>query len=233
MFMNFALATTSNQQKLNFQFQEIVDKHGLSQGWVEMLYRPNYMKGHLNVEQYFKALNTLQKIDLDIKIFQQINRILDTHKPQRLSVNLMPMSLLSPQFRSSFAEMLDNHIISPNQLCIEIVETESLPHLCSSSIDLLQSFRAQGGWIALDDFGTGFAHWELLQMGLIDIIKVANQNLRHLKSNDFTYGLSKFAKSLDIISVLEGVETQSDYIKGVELGFEHFQGWYFNEGVTQ
>lgn len=231
--MKFATATNTNQQKLNFQFQEIVDVHGQKQGWVEMLYRPTYMMGHPTVEKFFKSLTTLQKIDLDIKIFKQLTSVLQTKAAKRLSVNLMPYSLLSPQFRAVFRKLLENQMIDPRRLCIEIVEIDSLPPLCSSSIELLQIFRNQGGWIALDDFGSGFAHWELLQMGLIDIIKVASQNFSHINTSDFTYGLSKFAKSLNIAAVLEGVESQDEYIKGVELGFDYFQGWYFNPGTAQ
>ncbi|MCB1583486.1 MAG: EAL domain-containing protein [Marinicella sp.] len=231
--MTFAALASSNQHKLNFQFQEIVNAQGYKQGWIEMLYRPNNLKGYPNVEKYFKALSTLQKVELDIRIFEQINANLSSKKPNRLSVNLMPFTLLSPQFRASFRLLMDHKIIDPNLLCIEIVESDSLPPLCSDSIDLLKTFRAQGGWIALDDFGTGFAHWELLQIELIDVIKVANQNLRHLGNKGFTYGLAKFARSLNITSVLEGVETEEDFINGVELGFDHFQGWHFNQEQTQ
>ena len=228
--MNLAAFKSTIKQKPLFQFQSIVNANMKNQNWIEMLYRPTYMMGHQNVEQFFKALSTLQKIDLDIKIFEQIDDILELHNPQRLSVNLMPYSLLSPQFRSMLWHILDNNIIDPTRVCIEIVEIDSMPPLCSNAIELLQHFRSQGGWIALDDFGTGYAHWELLQMGLIDIIKVANQNFRHSGVNQFTNGLSKFAESMNIKSVLEGVETHEDYIKGVEQGFNHFQGWYFDQG---
>ncbi len=82
----------------------------------------------------------------------------------------------------------------------------------------------------MDDFGSGFAHWELLQMGLIDVIKVANQNLRRNNNTEsFTHGLAKFAKSMGINTVLEGVETQKDFDLGLKQGYKNFQGWHFND----
>jgi EAL domain-containing protein (putative c-di-GMP-specific phosphodiesterase class I) len=227
MFMNLAAFKSTIDQKLSFQFQEIVNADKQTQNWIEMLYRPNHMMGHPDMEHYFKALNTQQKVDLDIKVFQEINQVLNDHRPRRLSVNLMPISLLSPQFRSQLWHQLDNDVFDANQICIEIVETHSMPPLCSGAIDLIRKFRAKGGWIALDDFGSGFAHWELLQMGLIDVIKVANQNLQHQGVNQFTYGLSRFADSMNIRSVLEGVETFSDFQRGRAQGFQNFQGWLF------
>ncbi|MFC3194430.1 EAL domain-containing protein [Marinicella sediminis] len=225
--MNLAAFKTTIDQKLSFQFQEIVNADKQTQNWIEMLYRPVHMMGHPDVEHYFKALNTQQKVDLDIKIFQEIEHVLQTQNPHKLSVNLMPISLLSPQFRSQFWHLLENDIIDASRICIEIVETHSMPPLCSGAIDLLQKFRSLGGWIALDDFGSGFAHWELLQMGLIDVIKVANQNLQHQGVNQFTYGLSRFAESMNIQSVLEGVETFADFQCGRAQGFQNFQGWLF------
>jgi EAL domain-containing protein (putative c-di-GMP-specific phosphodiesterase class I) len=228
MFMNLAAFKSTIEQKLNFQFQQIVDADKNRQNWIEMLYRPTNMMGHPDVEHFFKALSTQQKIDLDIKIFQEIGAVMHDQSINRLSVNLMPISLLSPQFRSQLWHLMDNDVINPAQLCIEIVETHTMPPLCSGAIELLQRFRAKGGWIALDDFGSGFAHWELLQTGLIDVIKVANQNLQHSGVNQFTYGLSRFAESMNIHSVLEGVESFDDFQRGRAQGFTYFQGWLFS-----
>ncbi len=230
MFMNLAAFKSTISQKLQFQFQEIVGADSKSQNWIEMLYRPQHMLGHHNVERFFHSLSTQQKVDLDIQIFEQIPRILESQNPARLSVNLMPISLLSDDFKLTLMHLIDDGLIDPNKVCIEIIEIHSMPPLCSSGIELLNYFRSKGGWIALDDFGSGFAHWELLQMGLIDVIKVANQNLSHRDElSSFTHGLSKFAHSMGINTVLEGVETMRDFEKGLKQGFQNFQGWYFNE----
>ena len=231
MFMNLAAFKTTISQKLGFQFQHIVGAAMNSQGWIEMLYRPQHMLGHMNVEHFFKSLTSQQKVDLDLNIFNQLPRILETKQPSRLSINLMPISLLSPEFRANLRSMIDNRLVDPSKICIEIIEIHSMPPLGSSAIELLQYFRSKGGWMALDDFGSGFAHWELLQMGLIDVIKVANQNLsQNNNTASFTHGLAKFATSMGINTVLEGVETQKDFDLGLKQGYKNFQGWYFGKG---
>lgn len=232
MFMNLAAFKTATDQKLMFQFQDIVDANAHNQNWVEMLYRPQTLMGHRNVEQFFKALSVQQKIDLDIKIFSQIEHILEIQQPNRLSINIMPISLLSPQFRDLMWQLIDYNIIDPKKICLEIVETDSMPPLCSSAIEVLKHFKSKGGWLALDDFGSGYAHWELLQMGLINVIKVASQNLKHFEHEQFTNGLAKFASSMNIQSVLEGVETKEDLINGMNQGFDNFQGWYFDKEIN-
>ena len=226
--MNLAAFQSATKQKLNFQFQDIVDRNKQPQNWVEMLYRPQHLLGNYNVELFFKSLSTQQKVDLDIQIFDHLPNILHDIKPSRLSVNLMPISLLSAEVRTHFVHLLNDPSFQANQVCIEIIETQSMPPLCSRALDLLESFRAMGGWVALDDFGSGFAHWELLQAGLVDTIKVANQNLKNKdQSHIFVNGLSKFAESMQINTVLEGVETKEDFELGISQGFKNFQGWYF------
>lgn len=226
--MNLAAFKSTISQKLKFQFQEIVGANKKNQNWQEMLYRPQHMLGYQNVELFFKSLSIQQKVDLDIQIFDQLPRLLEQKPDSRLSINLMPISLLSAEFKTNLMHLIDLNMIDPSRICIEIIEIHSMPPLCSSTIELLQHFRSKGGWIALDDFGSGFAHWELLQLGLIDVIKVANQNLTKKNATaSFTCGLAKFAESMGITTVLEGVETQQDFEKGINQGFQNFQGWHF------
>ncbi len=226
--MNLAAFKTSINQQLMFQYQRIVGADSNHHRWIEMLYRPQNMRGSINVEQYFRSLSTQQKIELDIKIFDYVATAQEELNPDRLSVNLMPITLLSPTFRKRLNQLIDNHQLDVSKLCVEIVETHSMPPLCSGALELFAKIRRLGGWIALDDFGSGYAHWELLQMGLIDVIKVANQNLSAGGgTSSFTDGLSKFASAMNIKSVLEGVETPEDYEAGKAQGFQNFQGWYF------
>ncbi len=228
--MNLAVFKSTISQKLDFQFQQIVGADMNGQKWLEMLYRPQHMLGNVNVEQFFKSLTSQQKVDLDLSIFNQLPYILSAEKPERLSINLMPISLLSHEFRSNLRSMITSRLIDCKNICIEIVETHSMPPLCADAVNLLKQFRVEGGWIALDDFGSGSAHWELLQIGLIDVIKVASQNLnRNNNTESFTHGLSKFATSMGINTVLEGIETQKDLELGLKQGYKNFQGWYFND----
>ncbi len=229
--MNLAVFQSTLNAKLNFQFQHIVGESVNGKDtWLEMFYRPQCAQGFGNVENFFRSLTAQQKVDLDYNIFNELPTVLAKENPKRLSINLMPISLLCHDFRSNLMSMIKNQLIDCNHICIEIVETQSMPSLSSSAIELLQYFRSQGGWIALDDFGSGFAHWELLQLGLIDVIKVANQNLNQNNTTEsFTHGLAKFAASMSINTVLEGIETKKDLDLGLSQGFKNFQGWYFND----
>lgn len=231
--MNFVAYKSNHEQKLRFQFQSIVDENGENQDWIEMFYRPQHFSGHSNIEQYFKSLTPQLKVDLDIEIFNQLSHILNHKQPNRLSINVMPNSLLNSEFRKKLVALMENQSIDPAHICIEIIEINSMSPMNTATLELLKHFKSLGGLIALDDFGSGFAHWELLQIGLIDVIKVAKQNFhRNQNVNQFTQGLSDFAKSLGITTVLEGIETHKDYEIGREQGFQNFQGWFFDARQT-
>jgi EAL domain-containing protein (putative c-di-GMP-specific phosphodiesterase class I) len=225
--MNYAAILRPTKQKLSFKFQDIVDFNGQPQGWVEMLYRPNSLQGQPNVEKFFKSLTQDEKVALDIAIFSEIEHVLNNHNAQRISVNLTPLSLSSSRFRNHMLDLINNRQITPNRMCIEFTEIDQMSTLSHETIELIQHFKAHGGWIALDDFGSGFAHWELLRLKLVNVIKVASQNLQDEDIGDFIQGLSRLASHLKINSVLEGVETEADFKFGQQQGFNNFQGWYF------
>lgn len=226
--MSYATISNRQHQKLNFHFQQIVDAHGQKQGWIEMLYRPDSLQGHETVDQFFKSQTQQQKVDLDIAIFSEARHILNNCSAEKISINLNPGSWSDNKFRSHLQHLLQAELIDAKRICIEFTEIEAMPSLCYEGIELLEKIKSQGGWIALDDFGSGFAHWELLQIGLVNVIKVANQNLMGNHINQFIHGLSNLASHLKINSVLEGVETKRDFIHGQQQGFDNFQGWYFN-----
>jgi EAL domain-containing protein (putative c-di-GMP-specific phosphodiesterase class I) len=45
--------------------------------------------------------------------------------------------------------------------------------------------------------------------------------------------LFKFADSLNLTTILEGIEEQNGLLIGRAMGFKHFQGWLFNKNIEQ
>ena len=230
--MHLALFKSSTVENLNFQYQQIMDARKRPQRWIEMLFRPHSSAGISDVEAYFKSLSNEQAVALECGVFSSIPQVLKTENPRRLSVNLMPASLNSKKFQNHLGHMLEAGDFDPTRICIELVESQNLPELDINAMALLAQYRRMGGLVALDDFGSGNSHWELLQESLVDVIKVANQNVTGKDHSRFINALARFAESMDITTVLEGIESQQDYLLGVTQGFDHFQGWYFDPGNT-
>jgi EAL domain-containing protein (putative c-di-GMP-specific phosphodiesterase class I) len=225
----------NNNTILKFTFEEIVNSKQQQQGWYEVLLRPIRAGKRIPTEDYLDSLTKDELLEVDLYVFRSIQDIFLENDFDRLSVNVMPSSLASPLFRREVMDLVLSNKIPPSKICIEIVEQ---PLICVSHeiIQFLNLLRERCALIALDDFGTGSAHWELFQHGVIDVVKVANQKLLNTpKSLRYNYiqALFKFADSLNITTILEGIEEQNNLLIGRAMGFKHFQGWLFNKNKVE
>ncbi|WP_154223860.1 EAL domain-containing protein [Marinicella rhabdoformis] len=210
-----------------YELQAIMADSQLRPTWYELLYRPSPLV--TDVESYFSNLSDSEKIAFDTALFKNIPSIQKRHMPHVLSININPASLLDECFLNLFSYLLDSKILTSKKLCIEIVESDTLPELPKRARQCLKLFKSLGGLIALDDFGTGNTHWELIHSNLIDIIKIAAHKHKGDNRNKILKALSGFSNSLQLKTVFEGIETKQDLINAQEMGATHFQGWYFNQ----
>jgi EAL domain-containing protein (putative c-di-GMP-specific phosphodiesterase class I) len=225
----------NNNTILKFAFEEIVNNKQQQQGWHEVLLRPYQNGQRIPTEKYLSKLNPKELLGIDLFVFNSIQTIQQENNFDRLSVNVMPTSLGSPVFRKKVMDLVLSNKINPSQLCIEINE-QPMVHVSDEIIQFLNVLRERCTLIALDDFGSGNAHWELIQNGVIDVVKIANQKMgktpRSLRNN-YIQALFKFADSLNLTTILEGVEEHNGLVLGRAMGFKHFQGWFFNKKVNE
>ena len=225
----------NNNTILKFAFEEIVNNKQQHQGWHEVLLRPYQAGKRIPTEKFLNSLNKDELLEIDLYVFRAIHRIQLENDFDRLSVNVMPSSLASPIFRKEIMDLVLSNKIQPSKICIEIVE-QPMSQVTDEIIQFLNLLRERCALIALDDFGTGCAHWELFQYGVIDVVKVANQKLTNTPRvirNNYIQALFKFADSLNLTTILEGIEEQNGLLIGRAMGFKHFQGWLFNNKVEE
>lgn len=210
-----------------YELQAIMAEGQLRPTWFELLHRPQGM--NQGVEQYFNDMPEDQKVAFDIELFRHLPLIQQRHWPHKLSINIHPVTLSDPDFLSLFDHMLSSQHVISSKLCIEVVETGSLPELSDHSITCLRHFKSLGGQLALDDFGTGNTHWQLIHNNLIDIIKIAAHKHFGSCKKAMLDALSNFAKSLQLSMVIEGVESEEDLKQAKSLGAGYFQGWIYDQ----
>jgi diguanylate cyclase (GGDEF)-like protein/PAS domain S-box-containing protein len=93
----------------------------------------------------------------------------------------------------------------------------------------LEALHELGVRIALDDFGTGFSSLAHLHRLPIDVIKVDRSFVtdieRDAKNAAITANLASLAKSLGLVSVAEGIETEVQLATVQQLGCDIAQGF--------
>ncbi len=139
-----------------------------------------------------------------------------------------------PQFRqANFVDTVMNaiqaHQVEPSKLELEITENILMDDP-QAVIDALVQFKSKGISIALDDFGTGFSSLNYLQKLPLDRLKVDRTFVTDIDKE----GLSIFAETIidlgqkmQLKVIAEGIETEAEQQRLVELGCDEVQGFYY------
>jgi diguanylate cyclase (GGDEF)-like protein/PAS domain S-box-containing protein len=156
------------------------------------------------------------------------------------TVRRMAINLSARQFADKgFLDMV-NRVLSETGLpasCLELEITESqVMRQTDGMIQLLNKLSEMGVQLAIDDFGTGYSSLSYLKRLPIQKLKIDQSFIRDITvdPNDtaIVVAIINMAKSLDLATIAEGVETAGQLAllrsKGCNVG----QGFYFSAPVT-
>jgi EAL domain-containing protein (putative c-di-GMP-specific phosphodiesterase class I)/FixJ family two-component response regulator len=149
-----------------------------------------------------------------------------------LAFNLSPLSLADSGLSDWLFDLAQQYGIPPDEITLEVTENALLGEL-ACAIRTLARLRLKGFNIAIDDYGTGFANAQQLSRVPATELKI-DRSLIHQVSTRPQQGTIlastvNLAKSLNLITVAEGVETLEDYKILIELGVDQVQGFYFSK----
>lgn len=149
-----------------------------------------------------------------------------------LSVNVSPRQLDAVDFTDRVAGVLRETEMDPNQLLLEITETALAEHPDQFTASL-HSLRRLGVCLALDDFGTGhstLAEVQRLPVGVIKIDKVFVADLGE-RECAIAQNVVALARSLELATVAEGVETAAQARLLADMGCDRGQGYLYGRPV--
>jgi diguanylate cyclase (GGDEF)-like protein len=149
----------------------------------------------------------------------------------KVAVNLSPAQLKSRNLTQLVVSALAESGMAPNRLQIEITETV-LMHNTFNTLATLHQLRKLGVQIAMDDFGTGYSSLSYLRSFPFDKIKIDRSFIQDLANGAeplaIVHAVAGLAKSLNMISTAEGVETQQQLDQLQSVGCTEMQGYLFS-----
>jgi diguanylate cyclase (GGDEF)-like protein/PAS domain S-box-containing protein len=155
-----------------------------------------------------------------------------TCKP--VSINVSARQLTSASFRLSLIKSMELHQIDHSLLAIELTESTMIGDDATIKHEL-NELRALGIELQIDDFGTGYSSLSQLQTLDIDVLKIDQSFVQALNTNDEGIALCKamisIGKTLKIIVVAEGIETQQQLQTLQLLGCDEVQGYLISPPV--
>ena len=153
--------------------------------------------------------------------------------PVRIHVNVAPHQLRNPEFRNHVTDALLAGGLDPSLLVLEITESTLIDDRVS--VDRLHEIHDLGVRIAIDDFGTGYTSINYIQQLPIDIIKIDRSFISGTAASTdrlaFLDAILGLARSLDLHTVAEGVETEDQLAELQALGCATGQGYLWAPAV--
>lgn len=148
----------------------------------------------------------------------------------KLSINISRLELHPDLIISHVRKLLHDTGIPPQNLVTEITETALLTNL-ESAKDTLHQLSRLGISIAVDDFGTGYSSLSMLTLLPVNILKIDKSFVDQLGTrSDLTVeAILRLAEQLDLMVIAEGVETNFQKDRLVELGCKYAQGFLFSK----
>ena len=233
------------RQQLSLVFQPIVELPGGAIHKAEALLRWQHpTRGAVRPADFIPlAENSGLILDIGDWVFQQAARQVQDWRQRfdarfQISINKSPV-----QFRNvgrigqgrDWAQELQAMQIPGDALAIEI--TEGLLLEADQEVGRkLNTLRAAGIPVSLDDFGTGYSSLSYLQKYAIDVIKIDQSFVRHLRPGAKNLALCKaiitMAHELGIKVVAEGVETAEQRDLLIAAGCDYGQGYLFARPMT-
>lgn len=154
----------------------------------------------------------------------------------KVNVNVSPEQLLEPDFHKHVVEVLAATGLRPERLEIEVTESIFLRD-ASIARNALEQVMALGCSVALDDFGTGYSSLGYLSKLRFSTIKVDRTFVQgaaqgSAESLAIINAVVAMAKSLNMSTTAEGVETAEEAELIRNLGCDKIQGYYFGRPMS-
>ncbi len=148
----------------------------------------------------------------------------ETYNMQFICINLSAAEFVSNKMPEILTEYITENISDPGKIFFEVTETVAASST-QNLYDCMNQYISLGYRFALDDFGTGYANITQAIELPFSMIKIDQSLLT--ASSSILRDILNIMKTLDKITLIEGVETkeQLDVIKELDSGL--VQGFYF------
>ena len=157
------------------------------------------------------------------------------HPEIEVHVNIDPKVMARPSFATSFLDRCRRTGAAPEQLVVEITETDLLSP-GAAALANMQKLRTAGIHVSIDDFGTGYSSLAHLLELPVDGVKIDRRFIAGIDvdpaATNLTTAIVGLSESLRLACVAEGVEQPYQRDRLLALGCENFQGWLFAAAVS-
>lgn len=148
-----------------------------------------------------------------------------------IAVNLSPRQFQQENLLGTLEEVLRETGLNPRYLDLEITEGILMDDVPRSS-ELLHRLKEIGVQLSMDDFGTGYSSLNYLKNFPLQKIKIDRSFVREIMTSEsdaaIIASICSIATTLGLDTLAEGVETDEQARKLLELGCHKGQGYLYS-----
>ena len=174
---------------------------------------------------------------MDELLFAQLDQALCLQEQARvqgfslnMAFNLQAAQLANPQLTYTLKGILTRYATPGSRLTFELTET-GLLQAPAASLENLVRLRMMGCRLSIDDFGAGFSSLQRLCQLPFNEIKLDGEFVRNLQHEPRCEAAISstlaLGKALGMSVVVEGIETEAQFLRLLELGCLQGQGYWF------
>ena len=165
--------------------------------------------------------------------FKQIkNWILINNMVIPIAINVSKSTILKYDFIDRLVTLIDKYKIPARYIELEITEREKIENLdyLSKIINIVREFGIK---VSIDDFGVDESNIFAISSIDFDGLKIDKSIIGNIGKNKMTdsilIGIKSIMDKHKIKVIAEGIETEEQYLKLLEYGYEYGQGYYFSK----
>ena len=230
-------ALSNREFQLYLQPQTVFNQNKFEVVGAEALIRWETIDGKIITPDKFISICERNGMIIEIGnwIFEEIFRINKKLKDNginiKLSVNVSSKQFEDENLVANIKDMFEKNRDQEINLVVEVTESLLLKSI-DDAIKSLIEIKKIGIGVALDDFGTGFSSLNYITKLPIDYLKIDKSFIDDITvtgRKNITANIISMAKTLEIKTIAEGVETLEQVQKLIEEECDLFQGYYFNK----
>lgn len=153
-------------------------------------------------------------------------------EPITVSINLTAIDFYQANVTQAIRSALEETGLEPQWLDVELTESLALKDI-DHAINQMKEIRDLGVKLSMDDFGTGYSSLSYIQILPITLLKLDRSFIMYLEedeiSREIVSAVIRIAKSKQIETIAEGIETvgQAEILK--KSGCDQAQGYFFGK----
>ena len=157
------------------------------------------------------------------------------YEPITIAVNLSLAQFNETDLFEKVKGILEQVNLSPHYLELELTESIAMKN-ADAAIKITQQLAGLGIHLSIDDFGTGYSSLSYLQRFALHKLKIdrlfSYKMLENKETENIVNAIISLAKSLNLKTIAEGVETVEQLNMLVAKGCDQIQGYYFSKPVS-